>query len=146
MLRTRTEANKTLNFHQILICFWGDWQGHLRPSYLVSLRLNGMSVLTGGACSDSQEARVMVKLMYSNLLVATVPLFLSTSLFVVVCFDMTVCVWFVCAYSWLYMYCCNLIRWVSGHHEFWTLKQERYVFALQTLEVLGTETTSKKRP
>ena len=44
------------------------------------------------------------------------------------------------------MYCCNLTRWVSGHHEFWTLKQERYVFALQTLQVFGTETTIKKRP
>ena len=75
MLRTRTEANKTLNFHHINSFLRGLTRAS--PPILPGLAVFERHVCVDWRSSDSQEAWVMVKLMYSNLLVAIVPLFLS---------------------------------------------------------------------
>ena len=92
------------------------------------------------ACNIRQWIRIQgdgkAKLCACHLSVVTVPLFLSVdtlncNIVVVFWHDSSyICVWFVCAYSCLYMHCCNLTAsWWASFRISWTLNFENPFFS-----------------
>jgi len=141
-LRTGTESNKTVTWASPPYYFVSvvTDKGIHRPYYFVSY-LNWVSVLIGGVTANGFKWRIQgdgeAIFCACHLSVVTVPLFLFTPSTVILwlCFDMTVvCVWFVCAYSCLYMHCCNLAApwWASFrisstlNFELWYIYNEFY--------------------
>ena len=104
----------------LLFMSLGLWLGHLRLYYLISVHLNcRVSVLTGGVTANGFWSKAMAKLMYMpsvNGVCTIVSVCWHPQLYYCSCvfWHKSICVQFVCTYSCLCMYCCDLTAPLVG--------------------------------